>query len=160
MKTRFFSPVLPMDLCRSSVPLSYLQVTYKAIDGHLHNIQLYSNIDATWLAGGDATVRWDFDCPGSCGPTDAYFRCSSNMTGVKSTLCHGYAPEQPKSIGERIVPGKQRCWTSFRGLSEATMISPIVASSTMSPPLVTRRTSALRAEKQSISGNTLLRMGR
>lgn len=44
------SPVLPNDLCRSSVPLSYLNVTFTSLDGEPHDVQLYSDVSARMLA--------------------------------------------------------------------------------------------------------------
>ena len=56
----FFSPVIPQDLCRTSVPLSYLQVSYASTDGQSHNVQLYSDVNAGWIAPeSNATVVWD-----------------------------------------------------------------------------------------------------
>ncbi|KAF2455999.1 hypothetical protein BDY21DRAFT_65560 [Lineolata rhizophorae] len=45
---RFFSPVAPQDLCRTSVPLSYLEVSYAAADNATHDVQLYGDVDASW----------------------------------------------------------------------------------------------------------------
>jgi hypothetical protein len=42
----FFSPVIPQDLCRTSIPLSYLQVSFEATDNQLHEVQIYSDISA------------------------------------------------------------------------------------------------------------------
>jgi hypothetical protein len=64
VEVRFFSPVLPKEFCKSSIPLSYLEVAYAVTDGLPHDVQLYSDVDATWLAGGNASMRWDIDCPG------------------------------------------------------------------------------------------------
>jgi hypothetical protein len=58
----FFSPVLPQDYCRTSIPLSYLTTSVQANDNHTHNVQFYSDIGATWLDHGDNPdpVRWEF----------------------------------------------------------------------------------------------------
>jgi hypothetical protein len=42
----FFSPVTPKDLCRTSIPLSYLQTSFRSTDGAAHNVQLYSDVNA------------------------------------------------------------------------------------------------------------------
>lgn len=62
----FFSPVLLKDLCRSSVPMSYLEVSYSATDGKAHDVQVYSNVNGTWLANGDLQIKWELNCPGIC----------------------------------------------------------------------------------------------
>jgi hypothetical protein len=81
IQAQFFSPVLPRDLCRSSVPLSYLNVAYVANDELSHDVQLYSDVDATWLAGGNASLRWDIDCPSK-------INCPSKGTETPDTLFH------------------------------------------------------------------------
>lgn len=55
----FFSPVLPKDLCRTSVPLSYLTTTVRSNDGCAHSIQTYTDINTAWVAqGAGGTVGW------------------------------------------------------------------------------------------------------
>ena len=62
----FFSPVLPKDLCRSSVPMSYLEVSYSAMDEKSHDVQVYSDVNGMWLANGELPIKWELDCPGIC----------------------------------------------------------------------------------------------
>ncbi|KAI1139322.1 DUF1793-domain-containing protein [Hypoxylon sp. FL0543] len=49
----FFSPVTPKDICRSSIPLSYLTTTVQSNDGKPHHIQFYSDVNAGWIGLGD-----------------------------------------------------------------------------------------------------------
>ncbi|KAI1395100.1 hypothetical protein F4819DRAFT_479411 [Hypoxylon fuscum] len=49
----FFSPVTPNDICRSSIPLSYLTTTVQSIDGKPHHIQFYSDVNAQWIGLGN-----------------------------------------------------------------------------------------------------------
>jgi hypothetical protein len=62
----FFSPVLPEDLCKSSVPLNNLKVSYKAMDNKSHYVRLYSEVNGMWLAGRELPVEWLLRCPGPC----------------------------------------------------------------------------------------------
>ncbi|KAH9904317.1 DUF1793-domain-containing protein [Xylariomycetidae sp. FL2044] len=39
----FFSPVTPKDICRTSIPLSYLTTSVQSDDGQPHNVQFYSD---------------------------------------------------------------------------------------------------------------------
>jgi hypothetical protein len=56
----FFSPVIPQDLCRTSIPLSYLQVSFLSTDNRTHNVQLYSDINAGWISPeANTTVNWN-----------------------------------------------------------------------------------------------------
>ncbi|KAI1763114.1 DUF1793-domain-containing protein [Hypoxylon sp. FL1150] len=48
----FFSPVTPKDICRSSIPLSYLTTTVQSSDGKPHHIQFYSDVNAQWIGLG------------------------------------------------------------------------------------------------------------
>ncbi|XXH01615.1 coq1 putative hexaprenyl diphosphate synthase [Hypoxylon texense] len=48
----FFSPVTPKDICRSSIPLSYLTTTVQSSDGKPHHVQFYSDVNAQWIGFG------------------------------------------------------------------------------------------------------------
>ncbi len=47
----FFSPVEPGDLPRQSIPLSYLLISARTIDGHAHDVQVYADISGEWTSG-------------------------------------------------------------------------------------------------------------
>lgn len=64
VEARFFSPVLSKDFCKSSIPLSHLEVEFVATDEISHDVQLYSDVDSIWLAGGNVSFGWTVDCPG------------------------------------------------------------------------------------------------
>ncbi|KAI1103695.1 DUF1793-domain-containing protein [Jackrogersella minutella] len=49
----FFSPVIPKDICRSSIPLSYLTTSVQSADGHPHHVQFYSDVNAQWIGLGN-----------------------------------------------------------------------------------------------------------
>ncbi|KAI0886577.1 DUF1793-domain-containing protein [Annulohypoxylon maeteangense] len=51
--TSFFSPVIPKDICRSSIPLSYLTTTVQSSDGKPHHVQFYSDVNAQWIGLGN-----------------------------------------------------------------------------------------------------------
>ncbi|KAI1616235.1 hypothetical protein EDD36DRAFT_450508 [Exophiala viscosa] len=56
----FFSPVIPKDLCRTSIPLSYLTTSIESLDGADHDVQLYSDVNGNWVAPeGNKTLNWD-----------------------------------------------------------------------------------------------------
>lgn len=46
----FLSGVLPTDLCRTSIPLSYLTISVESTDGSTHDIRFYSDVNAAWVA--------------------------------------------------------------------------------------------------------------
>jgi len=50
---RFLSPVIPQDLCRTSIPLSYLTVSVESLSGSSHNVSLYGNVNGNWLSNQD-----------------------------------------------------------------------------------------------------------
>lgn len=57
----FLSPVLPRDLCRTSVPLSYLSTSIRSTDKSDHDVQFYSDVNAAWTAyESNVTTQWDF----------------------------------------------------------------------------------------------------
>ncbi|KAF2140601.1 uncharacterized protein K452DRAFT_202984, partial [Aplosporella prunicola CBS 121167] len=56
----FFSPVTPHDLCRTSIPLSYLQVSYLSTDNSSHSVQFYGDVDDSWNNyAASAAVNYD-----------------------------------------------------------------------------------------------------
>ncbi|KAK6366508.1 hypothetical protein LTS17_010594 [Exophiala oligosperma] len=56
----FFSPVIPKDLCRTSIPLSYLTTSVESLDGSSHDVQFYSDVNGDWMAPeGNKTLIWD-----------------------------------------------------------------------------------------------------
>ncbi|KAL6244980.1 hypothetical protein RBB50_007755 [Rhinocladiella similis] len=56
----FFSPVIPKDLCRTSIPLSYLTTSVDSLDGGSHDVQFYSDVNGDWMAPeGNKTLNWD-----------------------------------------------------------------------------------------------------
>jgi Domain of unknown function (DUF5127)/Domain of unknown function (DUF4965)/Domain of unknown function (DUF1793)/Domain of unknown function (DUF4964) len=55
----FFSPVEPGDLRRQSIPLSYLLISARSIDGHTHDVQVYADISGEWTSGDDGQqITW------------------------------------------------------------------------------------------------------
>ncbi|KAL8775587.1 MAG: hypothetical protein Q9209_000083 [Squamulea sp. 1 TL-2023] len=56
----FLSSVLPDDLCRTSIPLSYLTTSIQSTDNSTHDVQFYSDVNAAWAASEtNVTVQWD-----------------------------------------------------------------------------------------------------
>ncbi|KAI1822236.1 DUF1793-domain-containing protein [Xylaria intraflava] len=51
IEASFLSPVIPKDVCRSSIPLSYLTTTARSTDGQPHHIRFYSDVTSAWLVG-------------------------------------------------------------------------------------------------------------
>lgn len=54
----FFSPVIPTDLCRTSIPLSYLSVSVVSRDGAAHNVSLYTDVNGGWVTQPAAPLTW------------------------------------------------------------------------------------------------------
>ena len=60
IEASFFSPVIPKDLCRTSIPLSYLTTSVASTDSASHSVQFYSDINAAWMTyESNTTVEWD-----------------------------------------------------------------------------------------------------
>ncbi|KAL8842910.1 MAG: hypothetical protein Q9170_000314 [Blastenia crenularia] len=73
----FLSSVLPKDLCRTSIPLSYLVTSVRATDNADHNVQFYSDVSATWAASeNNVTIQWDL------------YRGSTVMDGNRNATGH------------------------------------------------------------------------
>ena len=57
----FLSSVLPKDLCRTSIPLSYLTTSLRSTDNTSHSVQFYSDVNAAWVAyESNVTTQWTF----------------------------------------------------------------------------------------------------
>ena len=55
----FLSAVIPKDICRTSIPLSYLTTSIQSTDGNPHNVQFYSDVNAAWIAfESNKTIEW------------------------------------------------------------------------------------------------------
>lgn len=56
----FLSPVIPMDTCRSSIPLSYLTTSVQSTDGKPHTVKFYSDVNAAWIdVHAEGEITWD-----------------------------------------------------------------------------------------------------
>lgn len=55
----FFSPMTPQDLCRTSIPLSYLSVSVVSRDGGFHNVSLYTDVNGGWVTQPAAPLTWN-----------------------------------------------------------------------------------------------------
>jgi hypothetical protein len=56
----FMSPVEPGDLRRQSMPLSYISMQARSLDGKAHHVSLYVDISAEWAHGdSNALVGWE-----------------------------------------------------------------------------------------------------
>jgi hypothetical protein len=55
----FLSPVEPGDLRRQSIPLSYLLISVRSIDGRRHDVQVYADISGEWCSADDGQeITW------------------------------------------------------------------------------------------------------
>lgn len=55
----FLSSVLPKDLCRTSIPLSYLTTSVRSTDNATHDVKFYSDVNAAWVASeSNVTTTW------------------------------------------------------------------------------------------------------
>ena len=62
----FLSAVLPKDLCRTSIPLSYLTTSVRSTDNAPHSVQFYSDVNAAWIAPeSNKTIEWNLYEAGS-----------------------------------------------------------------------------------------------
>jgi hypothetical protein len=55
----FGSPVEPGDLRRQSIPLSYVVISARSIDGRAHEVQVYADISGEWCSADDSQqITW------------------------------------------------------------------------------------------------------
>lgn len=76
----FLSTVYPQDICRTSIPLSYLTVSATSMDGGSHNVQLYNDINGAWISKeSNATLQWDLFNNGQNVTTSSGSNSNSNV---------------------------------------------------------------------------------
>ncbi|KAL8999404.1 MAG: hypothetical protein Q9169_001718 [Polycauliona sp. 2 TL-2023] len=77
----FLSSVLPGDLCRTSIPLSYLTTSIRTVDNRTHDIGFYSDVNAAWATSeNNVTLQWDlYKDSGKVDKTDAVTGGSSSI---------------------------------------------------------------------------------
>ncbi|KAL2063340.1 hypothetical protein VTL71DRAFT_5145 [Oculimacula yallundae] len=72
MNITFLSPITPEDLKRQSLIFSYLDVGVQSLDGAAHDVKLYTDISAEWVAGDHSSVaQWEY---GTTSDDIAYHR--------------------------------------------------------------------------------------
>ncbi|KUJ24358.1 glutaminase GtaA [Mollisia scopiformis] len=72
MNITFLSPLTPDDQKRQSLIFSYMDVAVQSMDGAPHDVQLYVDISAEWVAGDHSSVaQWEY---GSTSDDIAYHR--------------------------------------------------------------------------------------
>ncbi|KAI0835928.1 DUF1793-domain-containing protein [Hypoxylon sp. FL0890] len=99
----FFSPVTPKDICRSSMPLSYLTTTVQSNDGKPHHIQFYSDVNAGWIGlGNDQDIIKEFHT----GPLNG--NGTGNITDVPTSWIL-----RPKSPSLFIEATQVPLWGNF-----------------------------------------------
>lgn len=91
----FFSPVIPKDYCRTSIPFSYLTVSVRSTDGAAHDVDLYTDVDGSWTTNDPGSqLNWALYADGQ--PTNA-----SNTTVTASTVLSWlYGPNTQYEFGE------------------------------------------------------------
>jgi hypothetical protein len=56
LTVEFFSPVEPGDTRRQSIPMSYVLISARSLDGRPHGVQVYADISGEWASGDDSQV--------------------------------------------------------------------------------------------------------
>lgn len=106
----FFSPVTPKDLCRTSIPLSYLTTRVTSRDGRAHHVRFYSDVNGAWISyESNQTLTWALaksgGSPSGTGGPSPSPSPSVNGTGNATTAADTlyswiYALAQPYTFGE------------------------------------------------------------
>lgn len=130
MVITFLSSVTPDDLLRSSLPFTYMNVDVHATDGKTHNVQLYSDISAEWVAGDhSARAQWSYgniatdtdSTPKSFGPAPSAVSTSQASTtfgsktafAVPDVVAHTMVPIYAEGQGNRPTPSLNQPHPTF-----------------------------------------------
>ncbi|WPV23828.1 Glutaminase A [Fulvia fulva] len=130
MVITFLSSVTPDDLLRSSLPFTYMNVDVHATDGKTHNVQLYSDISAEWVAGDhSARAQWSYgniatdtdSTPKSFGPAPSAVSTSQASTtfgsktafAVPDVVAHTMVLIYAEGQGNRPTPSLNQPHPTF-----------------------------------------------
>ncbi|KAI9694468.1 MAG: hypothetical protein M1822_000084 [Bathelium mastoideum] len=93
----FLSPVLPLDYCRTSIPLSYLTTSFVSTDNATHSVQLYSDVNGAWISY-DSTVNIEWMLYQGSTP----YNSSTNATTTNSSSLYSwiFQLESQQEFGE------------------------------------------------------------
>ena len=59
LTVEFLSPVEPGDLTRQSIPMSYIVLSARSIDGGSHDVQIYTDVSGEWCSGDTSQeITW------------------------------------------------------------------------------------------------------
>lgn len=102
IEASFFSPVTPKDVCRSSIPLSYLTINVKSNDCEEHSVQFYSDVNAAWITpDSNIPVTWDLTVDGQDYLPSAIGAATRDALDSASTIFTWvYRLESPYIFGE------------------------------------------------------------
>lgn len=100
IEASFFSPVTPKDICRSSIPLSYLTISVESNDCEEHSVQFYSDVNAAWITPDrNIPVTWDLKVNGQ----DYLPAATPDVTDSASAIfTWAYGLESPYVFGENF----------------------------------------------------------
>ena len=88
MTASFLSSVLPKDLCRTSIPLSYLTTSVRSTDNGTHDVKFYSDVNAAWVASeSNVTTQWSL-YEGSSSINGTGNATTGNSSSVYSWYTH------------------------------------------------------------------------
>lgn len=120
LTANFFSPVTPQDLCRTSIPLSYLSVSVASKDGITHKVSLYTDVNGGWVTQPPAPLTWQIYADGNTIDT-------SNLTTQPDTLYTWAVQLRDQFVfGENYGRGQgvfpqwgDFVWSSSQGMAES-----------------------------------------
>ncbi|CAK7216704.1 hypothetical protein SBRCBS47491_002918 [Sporothrix bragantina] len=93
IKASFFSPVTPRDVCRTSIPLSYLTTTVRVLDNQTHAIRVYSDVNDAWIRRQRASpLLWDLTQDAHTVPIDGG---TGNSTQMGNSTVKGNISQAP-----------------------------------------------------------------
>lgn len=100
----FFSSVTPQDLCRTSIPLSYLSVSVTPKDGNPHKVSLYTDVNGGWVTQPAAPLTWQIHADGNTFDTSNFTAQSDTIYTWAVQLRNQYVFGENHGRGQGIFP--------------------------------------------------------
>ncbi|EGF98815.1 uncharacterized protein MELLADRAFT_50868 [Melampsora larici-populina 98AG31] len=90
LQVSFLSPITPNDLFRQSLPLSYLTISVKSLDGLPHQVELYTDFNGLWCTDSESEViEWKDHSKLTQQTIEVYLRDQREYVESDDRILHG-----------------------------------------------------------------------
>ncbi|KAH9812398.1 hypothetical protein DFH28DRAFT_398978 [Melampsora americana] len=90
LQVSFLSPIIPTDLFRQSLPLSYLTIKVESLDGNPHQVEIYTDFNGLWCTDSESEViEWKDHSESKQQTIEVYLRDQREFVEADDRILHG-----------------------------------------------------------------------